>query len=38
MNLIEIYKQLSEEEKQEFVELILEEINKKNAECSDLIT
>ncbi len=29
MNLLEMYKQLSIEEKQEFVELILKEINKK---------
>jgi len=29
MNLLEMFKNLSEEEKQEFVSLIIEEINKK---------
>ena len=28
MNLLEMYKQLSEEEKEEFINLIIDEINK----------
>lgn len=30
MNLLELFKQLSEEEKQEFIKLIIDEINKIN--------
>lgn len=36
MNLLELYKQLTNEEKQKFIELLLEEVNKKTAECSNL--
>ena len=32
MNLLEMYKQLSEEEKEEFINLIIDEINKKKKE------
>lgn len=32
MNLLEIFKNLTEEEKQEFVNLLIHEINKKNIE------
>ncbi len=32
MNLLEMYKQLSEEEKEEFINLIIDEINKKQKE------
>lgn len=35
MNLLEMYKQLSNEEKQEFIELLLKEINKKTANASN---
>lgn len=36
MNLLEIYEKMSEEEKDQFINLILIEINKKNAEYSKL--
>lgn len=36
MNLLEMYKQLSNEEKQEFIELLIKEVNKKTASESNL--
>lgn len=36
MNLLEMFKQLTEEEKIEFVKLLIETINKKNANESTL--
>ncbi len=37
MNLLEMYKALTDEEKQEFIKEIIKEINKKNAEIGKLI-
>lgn len=36
MNLLEMYKQLSDEEKQKFIKLLLKEINKKTANAGNL--
>lgn len=37
MNLLEMFKQLSDEQKSEFIEMIIQEINKKNAEIGKLV-
>lgn len=37
MNLLEMFKNLSKEEKKEFIQLIIIELNKKNAENSTLL-
>lgn len=37
MNLLEMFKQLTDEEKQELIEMFIIEINKKNAKTSNLI-
>ena len=37
MNLIEMFKELSDEEKQKFINLLLQEINKKTTEIGNQI-
>lgn len=36
MNLLEMFKKLTDEEKQEFIKLIIQELNKKTANNSNL--
>ena len=36
MNLLELFKNLTKEEKEEFINLIIKEINKKNADNGNL--
>ena len=37
MNLVEMFKELSDEEKQEFINLLIQEINKKTTESGNPI-
>lgn len=37
MNLLEMYKELTDEEKQEFIKLIIQEIKKKKKKLADFL-